>query len=102
MLDEFAKLIDDAANRVDEKLGEQYGGYARSAADAVAGFASQLRGKDVDQLFDDARDFVKKSPAVAIGTAAALGFVLARLVKAGLSDETPPSSSAGDDSPPTV
>ena len=28
--------------------------------------------------------FVKKSPAIAIGTAAVLGFVLVRLIKSGL------------------
>lgn len=105
-LDEFARLIAEAASTVDERLGEQYGGYARSAADAVSGIAEQLRGKDVDELFEDARGFVKKSPAVAIGTAAAVGFVLARLVKAGLADKpattddvTPPAPFA--DVPPS-
>jgi hypothetical protein len=35
---------------------------------------------------------VKKSPAVAIGTAAAIGFVLARLVKAGLDGQADKAS----------
>jgi len=83
-LDELAKMLQDAAGTVDEKVGEQYGQYARSAADAVANFSGALKEKQVDDIIDDAREFVKKSPAVAIGTAAAIGFVLARLVKAGL------------------
>ncbi|MES2095738.1 MAG: hypothetical protein V4459_03190 [Pseudomonadota bacterium] len=83
-LDELAKMLTDAAGTVDEKVGEQYGQYARSAADAVASFSESLKAKQVDDMIDDAREFVKKSPAVAIGTAAAIGFVLARLVKAGL------------------
>lgn len=83
-LDEFAKLMTDAAGSVDEKLGAQYGDYARTAANSLSGFAETLRNKDVDDLLADARDLVKKSPAVAIGTAAAVGFVLARLVKSGL------------------
>ena len=83
-LDELATMLHDAAGSVDEKVGEQYGQYARSAADAVANFSQSLQSKQVDDLIDDVRDFVKKSPAVAIGTAAAIGFVLARLVKAGL------------------
>jgi ElaB/YqjD/DUF883 family membrane-anchored ribosome-binding protein len=83
-LDEFAKMMSEAADTVDDRLGEQYGRYARSAADSLAGFADSLKGKDVDELMDDARDFVRKSPAVAIGTAAALGFVLARLIKSGV------------------
>lgn len=83
-LDEFARLMSDAAGSVDEKLGAQYGDYARSAATSLTGFAENLRNKDVDDLLADARELVKKSPAVAIGTAAAVGFVLARLVKSGL------------------
>lgn len=83
-LDEFSKMMEDAAGTVDDKLGEQYGQYARSAAQALSGFSDSVRDKDVDELIDDVREFVRKSPAVAIGTAAALGFVLARVVKAGV------------------
>lgn len=83
-LDEFSKMMHDAAGTVDEKLGAQYGEYARSAAGQLSGFADTLRNKDVDELIADARDFVRKSPAIAIGTAAAIGFVLARMVKSGL------------------
>jgi ElaB/YqjD/DUF883 family membrane-anchored ribosome-binding protein len=83
-LDEFSTLMRDAAGSVDEKLGEQYGAYARNAADQISGFAESLRGKQVDDLIGDARDFVKKSPAVAVGIAAGVGFVLARLLKSGL------------------
>ncbi|WP_230770160.1 hypothetical protein [Sphingomonas sp. Leaf4] len=89
-LDEFSKMMDDAAGTVDEKLGEQYGQYARSAAQAISGFSDNLRGKEVDELLEDARDFVRKSPAIAIGTAAALGFVLARIVKAGVDTPATP------------
>lgn len=83
-LDEFSKLMNDAAGSVDERLGEQYGQYARSAAGQISGLAESLRGKPVDELLDDARGFVKKSPAVAIGIAAGVGFVVARLLKSGL------------------
>ncbi|KQM67082.1 hypothetical protein ASE65_01700 [Sphingomonas sp. Leaf16] len=91
-LDEFSKLMEDAAGTVDEKLGEQYGQYARSAAKAISGFSDGLRGKEVEDLLADAGDFVRKSPAIAIGTAAALGFVLARIVKAGVDTDTTPSA----------
>lgn len=93
-LDELAQMLHDAAGTVDEKVGEQYGQYARSAAEAVANFSGTLKEKQVDEIIDDAREFVKKSPAVAIGTAAAIGFVLARLVKAGLDSAEKPA--AGD------
>jgi ElaB/YqjD/DUF883 family membrane-anchored ribosome-binding protein len=82
-LAEFSRLMGDAAGSVDEKLGEDYGGYARSAAQSLAGFADSLEQKDIDELLEDLRGFVKRSPAIAVGTAAAIGFVLARLVKSG-------------------
>lgn len=79
----IGKLIRDSAATIDENVGKQYGDYARGAADAVDGFASKLDAKDVDALAEDARQFVRKSPAVAIGAAAAVGFVLARLFRSG-------------------
>lgn len=87
VLDELSKMMGDAAGTVDEKVGAQYGNYARSAADAVSGFSESLKSKNVDDIVADARDFVKKSPAIAIGTAAALGFVLMRLIKSGLDND---------------
>lgn len=85
-LDQVAQLLTDAATQVDEKLGEQYGRYARDAAGQVQNFAETVRNKDVNELIDDARGFVRASPAVAIGVAAALGFAAARLVQAGVDD----------------
>jgi ElaB/YqjD/DUF883 family membrane-anchored ribosome-binding protein len=91
-LDEVAKMMQSAALDVDARLGEQYGKYARTAADGIAGFADNLRGKEVDDLIDDVTAFVRKSPAVAVGVAAGLGFVLARLIKSGIDA----ASDAGD------
>ncbi|MGE7205526.1 hypothetical protein ACQKJZ_07585 [Sphingomonas sp. NPDC019816] len=83
-LDQVAQLLNDAAGQVDEKLGQQYGQYARTAADTVTGFSDSIKDKDVEELLDDARAFVAKSPAVAVGIAAALGFVVARVVQSGI------------------
>ncbi|MCX8476889.1 MAG: hypothetical protein MT490_13940 [Sphingomonas sp.] len=83
-LDEVAKLFEGAALDVDSRLGEEYGKYARSAAQGISNFADSLRGKEVDDLIADATDFVKKSPVIAVGAAAALGFVVARLIKSGV------------------
>lgn len=87
-LDELARMVSDAATQVDEKVGPQYGQYARTAADTITGFSEQIKAKDIDVLIEDARGFVSKSPAIAIGAAAALGFVLARLLKSGLEPDT--------------
>ena len=80
-------MLNDAAAQVDEKLGAQYGQYARVAADRVQGFSSAIDDKSVDDLIADARELVRKSPAVAVGVAAGVGFVVARLLTAGLDQQ---------------
>jgi len=99
-LDNVVKLVDDAAATIDEKVGEQYGAYARRASESISSLASAIREKDVDDLMRDARDAVRKSPALAIGAAAAVGFLIARVIKAasepagGSSDDAPSSPTA--------
>lgn len=80
-LDSLAKIIEDSATEVDDRLGKQYGDYARSAAQTVASLAGTLDEKDLDELVTATREFVRKSPAVAIGSAAVVGFMLARLLR---------------------
>lgn len=100
-LDEVSKLMADAADTVDDKLGAQYGQYARSAANGIAGFSESLKGKEIEDMIADARDFVRKSPVVAIGIAAAMGFAVARVVKAGIdgAPSTGADSKAHDEHP---
>jgi ElaB/YqjD/DUF883 family membrane-anchored ribosome-binding protein len=86
-LDDLSKVVSDTADSIDERLGGDYGDYARRASDAVSNFAETLRGKDVDELYGQVTSAVRKSPAVAVGIAAVVGFTLVRLVKAGLADD---------------
>lgn len=82
----LAKLLEDSADTVDSKFGKQYGDYARSAATTVAGLATTLDKKDLDELAASTRDLVKKNPAIAVGAATVIGFVLARLLKGNSND----------------
>jgi hypothetical protein len=79
-----SKLVGDTAAGLDERLGEEYGEYARKAAGAIEDAANRLASKDPDELIDDTREFVRKSPGVALAGAAIIGFALVRLVKSGL------------------
>ena len=79
-----SKLIGDTASGLDDRLGVQYGDYARKAASTIEETANKVASKDADELIEDARDFVRKSPGVALAGAAVLGFALVRLVKSGL------------------
>jgi ElaB/YqjD/DUF883 family membrane-anchored ribosome-binding protein len=94
-LDELSRVVGDTAGTIDEKLGGEYGEYARKAADAVSGFADTLRRKHVDELYDNVRDAVRKSPGIAIGVAAIVGFTLVRLIKSGMPEETEGEATGG-------
>lgn len=83
---DVSAAMDDAAKSVDERLGENYGEYARKAASAVASLAEKIEGKEVDDMLRDAEAFVRRSPVIAIGIAAVAGFAIARLVKSGLGE----------------
>jgi hypothetical protein len=80
-----AKLVGDTAPGLEERLGPEYADYARRAAETLEGAANRLAEKDPDELIDDTRNFIRKSPGVALAGAAIVGFALARLVKSGLS-----------------
>lgn len=81
------KLVGDTASGLDDRLGEDYGNYARRAAETLESTANRLASKDPDELIDDTREFIRKSPGVALAGAAIVGFALARLVKSGLSSD---------------
>ena len=95
-LDDLSRAINEAGDQIDERLGGQYGDYARRAAEAVTGLSDTIRDKDVDELWDGARNVVRKSPGIALGVAAVVGFTLARLVKAGLDDADDEASGTGN------
>lgn len=77
----LGKAVGDSAAQIDEKLGEQYGDYARKAARTLQETSAKLDAKSVDELGDEAREMIRKSPGVAVGVAAVLGFFVARLFR---------------------
>jgi hypothetical protein len=79
-----SRMVGDTASGIDERLGPEYGDYARRAAGAIENAANSIAGKDPDELIDDTRNFVRNSPGVALAGAAVVGFVVARLLKTGL------------------
>lgn len=86
-LGNVSRLVGDTAASLDERLGAEYGDYARKAASAIEEAANKLSAKDADELIEDTREFVRKSPGVALAGAAIIGFALVRLVKAGLDQD---------------
>lgn len=80
-----ARMVGDTAPGIEERLGSEYGDYARRAAGSIENVANSIASKDPDELIDDTRNFVRNSPGVALAGAAVVGFVVARLLKTGLS-----------------
>ena len=77
----LSRVVNENAQEVDDRLGAKYGDYARTASRKLDGYASSLDEKSVDDLVEDGREFVRKSPGTAIGIAAVVGFFLSRLFR---------------------
>lgn len=88
-----SKMVGDTASGIEERLGPEYGDYARRAAGALENVANTIAEKDPDELIEDTRTFVRNSPGIALASAAVVGFVFARLIKSGIG----PASDDDDD-----
>ena len=86
-LGNVAKLVGDTAPGIEDRLGAEYGDYARRAATAIEDAANAIAEKDADELIEDTRNFVRNSPGIALAGAAVVGFVVARLLKTGLAKD---------------
>lgn len=82
-----SKMVGDTAPGIEERLGAEYGDYARRAAGAIENAANTIASKDPDELIEDTRNFVRESPGIALAGAAVVGFVVARLLKSGLAKD---------------
>jgi hypothetical protein len=83
----IARMVGDTALGIEERLGGEYGDYARRAAGSIENVANTIAEKDPDELIEDTRNFVRNSPGIALAGAAVVGFVVARLVKSGLAKD---------------
>ena len=82
-LSSLGKIVAENAGTIDEKLGVKYGDYARTAARSMQETAAKIEAKELAELGEDAKEFVRKSPALALGIAAVAGFLVSRLFKSG-------------------
>ena len=82
-----SKMVGDTAPGIEERLGPEYGEYARRAAGAIENAANSVASKNPDELIEDTRNFVRNSPGIALAGAAVVGFVVARFLKSGLAKD---------------
>ena len=101
-LGKIAEIVADAAGSVEDRLGGQYAGYGNRASDQIRTLASSLDERSIDDLLEDARAFVQRSPAAAIGIAAILGFAVARVMRASIIEYRADGAGTGGDVVPTT
>ncbi|MFN4112391.1 MAG: hypothetical protein ACK4GD_00455 [Sphingomonadaceae bacterium] len=80
-LSSLGKIVADNAPTIDEKFGSQYGDYARKASRSLHEVSAKIDNKSVEEIGEDAREFVRKSPGLAVGLAAVAGFLIARALR---------------------
>lgn len=76
-----AKVIDSVAEQVESAMPPA-GAYVRGVADGIHRVSSSLRESSLDDLMDEARRFAQRQPGLVLAGAVALGFGLARFLKA--------------------
>ncbi len=80
-------LARSARSFADDLDGEapQFAKMVRRAASTAEELSHDIRDKSVGELVEAAQDFARRQPTLFIGAAATAGFLLARLVKTGMS-----------------
>ena len=82
--DAVARGIDSAASSLHAKAeslpgGEKIVRAAHTAAEAMEKTGGYLRDQDIDDMLADVRQVIKRNPGATLLTAAAVGFLLARV-----------------------
>lgn len=77
----LANALETASQRLREQNQEGLAKYADRAAARVNDFSGYLQQRDADQIINEAEDYVRRYPALVIGSAFAAGFFAARFLK---------------------
>jgi len=82
---DIARSVRAAADSLDQNA-PQLAGLVRGVAGQVSEFSETVRDQTVEELFETTSDFVRRNPAIVFSAAAACGFMLFRVIRAGTSD----------------
>ncbi|MCL6251134.1 hypothetical protein M3P36_08775 [Altererythrobacter sp. KTW20L] len=77
----LSRVVEENAPAIDEKLGQKYGDYARNASRSLSDTASTLQGKSVEDLGEDAREYVRQNPGKSVGIAVLAGYIISRIFR---------------------
>jgi len=81
---EIVGQVGSSAKRAAEELDQsapRLAGLVRGVGDRIEGYAQDIRGLSVDELYRTASDFTRRQPALVFGLAALAGFFAFRTIK---------------------
>ncbi len=87
LVEEIARTARSFADNLDSGA-PQLAQMVRRAAGSAESFSHDIRDKSVNELVEVTQEFARRQPALFVGAAATAGFLLARLVKAGVGEAT--------------
>jgi ElaB/YqjD/DUF883 family membrane-anchored ribosome-binding protein len=82
---DIAQSVRAAADNLEQKA-PQLASLVRGVAQQVTDFSETVRHQTVEELLNTTSDFVRRNPAIVFSAAAACGFMLFRVFRAGPSD----------------
>jgi len=82
-LDSVADVMHDAARNFEEKDESGVSNFVQKAADYVGRLSTNLRDKNIDDLFREAQSQLRRRPAAVLGLTAVAGFAIGRFLRAG-------------------
>jgi hypothetical protein len=89
--------VRQSTQQLREQKHETIANYIESAANQLDRFATHIKDKNVNELFEDAQRFARRQPALFIGGAFALGLLGSRFLKSS-SPDRPVNTMYGGDS----
>jgi hypothetical protein len=92
---ETADAVGKAAERAAQELEDstpELASYIRDAANYAQRFSSDLHDRSAADLLDQAIEWSRKQPLMALAGAAVVGFALSRVIKTGLPEDEGPRS----------
>jgi hypothetical protein len=100
--DSISSIANAVRGSTSQLRGEQHdvlAQYVETFADQLERFSNNIRGKDVNELLDGARDLARRQPALFVGGSFAAGLLAARFLKSsGQTDSRASAFGQQDDS----
>jgi hypothetical protein len=97
--DSISSIANAVRGSSSQLRGEQHdvlAQYVETFADQLERLSNNVRGKDVNELLDGARDFARRQPALFVGGSFAVGLLAARFLKSSGQDAAPRNSGRSD------